>query len=73
VRADTARAATGTHCGIGLSLSRAICSHLQLSLGAASSPEGRVSFQIGYSSSTNLPSSVNVASLRPESVANPSS
>jgi signal transduction histidine kinase len=72
-RADAARAATGTHCGIGLSLSRAICAQLELSLAATCSPEGRVRFRIGYSSSTNLPSSVNVASLRPESLANASS
>lgn len=49
-RGDTARAATGVHCGIGLSLSRALCACLGLDLTASSSPEGAVSFQVSASS-----------------------
>lgn len=45
-RADAARTGNGVHCGIGLSLSRAICARLDLDLNASSSPEGRVSFRV---------------------------
>jgi signal transduction histidine kinase len=45
-RGDTARSATGVHCGIGLSLSRALCECLALDLAASSLANGTVSFQI---------------------------
>jgi two-component system sensor histidine kinase QseC len=45
-RGDAARAATGIHCGIGLALSRALCERLELSLTAASRPDGCVSFRV---------------------------
>ena len=45
-RGDAARAGTGVHCGIGLSLSRALCERMGLSLTALSSPEGHVRFTI---------------------------
>ncbi|MEO8843136.1 MAG: histidine kinase dimerization/phospho-acceptor domain-containing protein [Kofleriaceae bacterium] len=45
-RGDTARAATGVHCGIGLSLSRALCDCLALDLAVVSLANGTVSFQI---------------------------
>lgn len=45
-RGDTARAATGVHCGIGLSLSRSLCDCLALDLVALSLANGAVSFQI---------------------------
>jgi signal transduction histidine kinase len=44
-RGDAARAATGIHCGIGLSLARALCTQLSLTL-TATSTSGRVSFRI---------------------------
>jgi signal transduction histidine kinase len=44
-RGDAVRAATGLHCGIGLSLSRALCNSLSLSLIAASAG-ARTSFRI---------------------------
>lgn len=47
-RGDAARAATGVHCGIGLSLSRALCKCLALGLAASSLANGTVSFQITH-------------------------
>ena len=44
-RGDHARTASGVHCGIGLSLSRALCEAMSLSL-VARSTEGRVAFEI---------------------------
>ena len=44
-RGDAGRSATGVHCGIGLSLARALCDRLSLSLTVTSAPE-RVSFRI---------------------------
>jgi signal transduction histidine kinase len=45
-RGDTARAATGVHCGIGLSLARALADCLGLSLTARSHADGRVRFRV---------------------------
>jgi signal transduction histidine kinase len=45
-RGDTARSATGVHCGIGLALSRSLCASLTYELTAASSDE-QVRFRIG--------------------------
>ena len=45
-RGDRARSGNGAHCGIGLALSRSVCTRLSLTLTAASGPDGRVSFRI---------------------------
>ena len=45
-RGDAARAGTGVHCGIGLSLSRALCERMHMTLTAASSADGRVRFTV---------------------------
>ena len=45
-RGDAARAATGVHCGIGLSLARALTDCLGLSLTARSFADGRVRFRV---------------------------
>ena len=50
-RGDAARSRTGVHCGIGLSLARAICARLSFSLVATSTP-GRVAFRITPGAST---------------------
>ena len=44
-RGDAARSSTGVHCGIGLSLARALCDQLSFSLTVTSTPE-RVAFRI---------------------------
>ncbi|HET9626609.1 MAG TPA: ATP-binding protein [Kofleriaceae bacterium] len=45
-RGDAARAATGVHCGIGLSLARGLATQLGLALTARSHGDGRVSFRL---------------------------
>jgi signal transduction histidine kinase len=45
-RGDAARSATGVHCGIGLSLARALADCLGLSLTASSQEDGRVRFRV---------------------------
>jgi signal transduction histidine kinase len=67
-RGDAARSATGVHCGIGLSLARSLADCLGMSLTAITHGDGSVRFRVAYSSSTNVPSTENVASLRPLSV-----
>ena len=49
-RGDDARSATGVHCGIGLSLARALCGTLSLSLAAATLSDGSVRFRIATAS-----------------------
>jgi signal transduction histidine kinase len=46
VRLDAARAATGEHAGIGLSLVRAVCAVLGLAAAAVNEPDGWVAFSL---------------------------
>jgi signal transduction histidine kinase len=57
VRLDRARSSSGEHCGIGLTLVRALCETLGLSISAQNRADGRVSFTIG-AGSTDLASDV---------------
>jgi signal transduction histidine kinase len=45
-RGDAARAGTGVHCGIGLSLARSLCARMGLTLAAENRADGSVRFRI---------------------------
>ena len=49
-RADTARSATGIHCGIGLSLARSLADALGMQLVAATHADGSVHFVVSTAS-----------------------
>lgn len=49
-RGDSARSATGVHCGIGLSLARSLCTSLSLTLTASTLADGSVRFRIATAS-----------------------
>jgi two-component system OmpR family sensor kinase len=53
-RGDAARTTTGVHCGIGLSLSRALCVRLGMSLDAATRSDGSVELAV-TSPNTGVP------------------
>jgi signal transduction histidine kinase len=59
-RGDTARSGTGVHCGIGLSLARALAGCLGMSLAADARADGSLRFRLACSSATKLPSAENV-------------
>ncbi|MDB4955996.1 MAG: cusS [Myxococcales bacterium] len=54
-RGDTARSATGVHCGIGLALARSLCTSLSLSLSAATLADGSVRFRIATAPRSESP------------------
>ena len=56
-RGDTARTATGVHCGIGLALGKSLAEHMQLRLSAENRPDGSVRFAIASLGSAGARSS----------------
>ncbi|HEY5923203.1 MAG TPA: histidine kinase dimerization/phospho-acceptor domain-containing protein [Kofleriaceae bacterium] len=53
-RGDTARTATGAHCGIGLALARSLAEHIGLALTAENCSDGSVRFALQLSDAANL-------------------
>ena len=60
VRLDPSRSGTGEHCGIGLSLARALCQALGLSISAENRPDGWVAFTLRMTSSPPWPRAASI-------------
>src|SRR5262249_12845702 len=67
VRLESARSASGKHCGIGLTLARALCDALGLSVAAHNRADGWVAFEVRDRSRVEGPQA---SGLRPQ-VPNP--